>query len=381
MFDLIAIPLGWVMWAIYQVVHNYGISLVLFTLFIKLLTLPSTYKMQVNTARMGLIAPKIEKIKKSYPNNPQRVQEEQTKFYGQEGINPGSGCLGSLVTMLLLFGVYRVVLRPLTHILHISNETLSQAQTALQTWLDQNHITEKYLTARPELIMLKYAKSNPEAFSGIEGFADKLRGFENNFLGFDLTGTPDLHPEVWSKTALLLIALPVLAAIAQLAITIVTQIRQKKVNPNMQSMGGMNAMLYASPLMTVWIGMSTPAGLSLYWLVNSILSLVMMVLIYKYLDNKERLLAINEKEKQKQLKKGPGFMQRMMEQSAQMQAQQNGTNNRGEANRTRYADGDDGMTRKERAEYERKLVEAARRRAAEKYGEELPESDPGDDDL
>ena len=303
MFDLIAIPLGWVMYGIYQVVHNYGISLVIFTIFIKLLTLPSTYKMQVNTARMGLVAPKIDKIKKAYPNNPQRVQEEQNKLYTEEGINPSAGCLGSLVTMLLLFGVYRVVLKPLTHILRISNETLTQAQTALSTWLEQNNITEKYLAARPQLIMLKYAKTNPEAFSGIEGFADKLRAFENNFLGFDLTGTPELHPDVWSKTAIMLIALPVLAALAQLAITIVTQAHSKKVNPSMQQMGGMNAMLYATPLMTVWIGMSTPAGLSLYWLVNSLLSLLMQLMIYKYLGNQERLVAINEKEKQKQLKK------------------------------------------------------------------------------
>lgn len=365
------------MYGIYQVVHNYGISLVIFTIFIKLLTLPSTYKMQVNSARMGLVAPKIDRIKKAYPNNPQRVQEEQNKLYTEEGINPSAGCLGSLVTMLLLFGVYRVVLKPLTHILRISNETLTQAQTALSTWLEQNNITEKYLAARPQLIMLKYAKSNPEAFDSITGFADKLRSFENNFLGFDLTGTPELHPDVWSKTAIMLIALPVLAALAQLAITIVTQAHSKKVNPSMQQMGGMNAMLYATPLMTIWIGMSTPAGLSLYWLVNSLLSLVMQLMIYKYLGNQERLVAINEKEKQKQLKKGPGWMQKMMEQSAQMQAEQNGTA-RHESNRTRSADGDDGMSRKERAEYERKLIEAARKRAAEKYGEEL--SDYPEDD-
>ena len=113
MLDLIAIPLGWVMWAIYQVVHSYGISILLFTLFVKLLTLPSTYKMQVNSARMGLVAPKLEKLKKSFANNPQRMQEEQTKLYSQEGINPGSGCVGSLITMILLLGVYRVVLKPL----------------------------------------------------------------------------------------------------------------------------------------------------------------------------------------------------------------------------------------------------------------------------
>lgn len=379
MFDLIAIPLGWVMWGIYQIVHSYGIAILLFTIFVKLLTLPSTYKMQVNSARTGLIAPKIEKIKKSFPNNPQRVQEEQNKLYTEEGINPGSGCLGSIVTMILLLGVYQVVLKPMTHILRISSDTITAAKDVLAGWLTENGLQEKYLETRPELVLLKYVQSKPEIFSGIEGFADKAKGFNNNFLGFDLTGVPSFKPEVWTFTAVMLVLLPVLAAITQLIMSVVSQRHQKKVNPAMQSMGAMNAMLYLSPLMTVWIGMSVPAGLSFYWLINSMISLLMQLAIYKYLSNQTRLAAINEKEKQKQLKKGPGWMQRMMEQSAQLQAEQNGTASRKDGNHARYADGDDGMSRKERAEYDRKLIEAARRRAAEKYGEAYPEdSDPED---
>jgi len=130
-------------------------------------------------------------------------------------------------------------------------------------------------------------------------------------------------------------------------------------------------MLYLSPLMTVWIGMKAPAGLSFYWLVNAVLTLVVQLLLYKFLSG-ERLEKINEKEKAKQIAKGPGWMQRMMEQSAAMQAEQNGTG----SNHTKFSDGDDGMSRKERAEYEKKLIEAARKRAALKYGEEIPrESD------
>jgi hypothetical protein len=63
-----------------------------------------------------------------------------------------------------------------------------------------------------------------------------------------------------------------------------------------------------------------------------------------------------------------------------MQADQQNGVSRQDANRTRYKDGDDGMSRKERAEYEKKLVEAARKRAALKYGEELPEDSSGKDE-
>ena len=376
--NLIAKLLGWVMYLIYKVIPSYGIAIILFTIVVKLLTLPNTYKMQVNSARQGLLAPKLEKLRKSFANNPQRFQEEQNKLYQEEGINQTAGCLGSILTMVLLLGVYQVVMRPLTFVLRLVPDQITEAKDLLVKWLETQNITEKYINGRPELIILKYAKTNPEVFSSMSGFTDKLAGFNNNFLGFDLAGVPSLHPENgWSFTAVMLVLLPVLATIAQLIMTVITQAHSKKTNPAAaQQMGGMNLMLYMSPLMTLWIGMSVPAGMSFYWLVNSVISLIVQLLLYKYLSG-ERLVRINEREKQKQIAKGPTWMQRMMEQSAQMQAEQNGY--RSDSNRTRYTDGDDGMSRKERAEYEKTLIEAARKRAALKYGDAVPEDTKSDE--
>lgn len=375
---LIAKLFGWVMYLIYQVIPNYGISIILFTLVIKLLTLPSTYKMQVNSARQGLIAPKIEKLKKSFANNPTRLQEEQNKLFQQEGINPSAGCLGSLITMFLILGVYQVVMRPLTYVLRIGSDQINEAKSLLESWLSSQNITERYLNNRPELVILQYTKTNPEIFSSLTGFTDKLADFKNNFLGFDLAGVPNLHPENgWSFTAVMLVLLPILAAAVQLLMTVITQSHSKKMNPAVaQQMGTMNLMLYMSPIMTIWIGMSVPAGLSFYWLVNSALALGVQLLLYRYLSG-DRLKAINEKEKQKQIAKGPTWMQRMMEQAGQYQTEQGGTSG-SNGNRTRYTDGDDGMSRKERAEYEKALIEAARKRAALKYGD-VPESDAPSD--
>ena len=377
---LIAKLLGWIMYLIYQIIPSYGISIILFTFVIKLLTLPNTYKMQVNSARQGLLAPKLEKLRKSFANNPQRMQEEQNKLFQEEGINQTAGCLGSILTMILLLGVYQVVMRPLTYVLRLAPEQITEAKDLLTKWLETQNITEKYLNGRPELILLKYVKTNPEIFSSLNGFTDKLSGFNNHFLGFDLAGVPSLHPENgWSFTAVMLVLLPVLATIAQLVMTVITQRHSKKTNPAAaQSMGGMNLMLYMSPLMTLWIGMSVPAGMSFYWLVSSVISLLVQLGLYKYLSG-ERLVAINEREKQKQIAKGPTWMQRMMEQSQQQLAEQEAMNGgSGNGNRTRYMDGDDGMSRKERAEYEKTLIEAARKRAALKYGDDVPEGKSSD---
>ncbi len=379
MFDLIAIPFGWLMRLIYQVVNSYGIALILFTIFMKLLALPSNYKTQVNSARVAMLSPKIEKLKKSFANNPQRMQEEQNRLYQEEGINPSAGCLSNLVMMIVLMGVYQVVMRPITHILNMS-EQASEALSLLSTWLTENNITERYLNSRPELIILKYAKTNPEIFASVSDgkFLSELQGFENTFLGFDLGAQPSLSPTTWNVTAILLAMIPILSGVLQLVLTIITQRHNKKANPSMQSMGAMNIMLYTMPLMSVWIGFAVPAGVGFYWLINSLLSLITTLSLYAYL-NPTRMVKINEKEKQKQLAKGPTWTQRMMEASAQYANEQNGGNGaQGSGNRTRYTDGDDGMSRKERAEYERKLIEAARKRAAEKYGESLSDDEEND---
>lgn len=375
--NLIAYLLGWVMYAIYKIVPSYGISIILFTIIVKLITILPTYKMQVNQARMGLVAPKVEKIRKSFANNQQRMQEETNKLYTSEGINQTSGCLGSLLTMVVLLGVYSVVMSPLTYILRIGKEDILRAKELLTDWLATQNITERYLNSRPELIILKYAKTNPDIFDSMIGFTDQLANFKNHFLGFDLAGVPSFHPENgWGFTAVMLILLPVLSTAVQFIMTIITQRHSKKTNPAAsQQMGGMNMMLYLSPLMTLWIGMKVPAGMSFYWLVNGALSLLIQLMLYKYLSG-DRLIAINEKEKQKQLAKGPTWMQRMMEQSAQMMAEEEGKT-RNDANQTRYTDGDDGMSRKERSEYEKALIEAARKRAALKYGDAEAEDNSG----
>jgi len=377
LFDLIAIPFGWVMWGIYQIFHNYGLSILLFTVFLKLITLHSTYKMQVNQARMGLLSDKVAKLRKSFANNQQRFQEEQNKLYTEEGVNPSAGCLSSFLTMFLLLGVYRVVLKPLTFILRIDADTLNQAQQKLTAFLGDDKAAINELKSRPELIMLKY-RNTPGAFGDMSEFADKISKFNVKILGLDLTAVPTFKPDAWTTTAIMLVTVPILAALVQLAMSFISQYHSKKANPDnpAQSSCMMNAMIYLAPLMTIYFGMVLPAGLSWYWLWNSVFSLIISILLYKYLAG-ERLVQINEKEKQKQLAKGPSWMQRMMEQSAQYQAEQQGR--AGDANRTRYADGDDGMSRKERAEYEKKLIEAARKRAALKYGEELPEGDESDE--
>ena len=116
LYDIIGIPFGYLMQLIDYLVGNYALSIIIFTIVTKIIFLPVNYKTQKNAARMQLLNPKLEKLRKSFSNNPQRLQEEQQKLYMEEGINPMGSCLPAFIQMFLVFGVIDVVYKPITHI-------------------------------------------------------------------------------------------------------------------------------------------------------------------------------------------------------------------------------------------------------------------------
>ena len=122
LYDIIGVPFGYLMRLIYSFCNNYAVAIILFTVVTKILLFPVSYKTQKGAARMQLLNPKLEKLKKSFANNPQRLQEEQQKLYQQEGVNPMGSCLPMFIQMFLLFGVIDVIYKPITHILNISKE-------------------------------------------------------------------------------------------------------------------------------------------------------------------------------------------------------------------------------------------------------------------
>ena len=135
LYDIIGIPFGYLMMLIYHFVDNYAVAIIIFTVVTKIILLPVNYKTQKNAARMQLLNPKLEKLRKSYSNNPQRLQEEQQKLYIQEGINPMGSCLPAFIQMFLLFGVLDVVYKPITHILRFSKDIRREAASIAGTKL------------------------------------------------------------------------------------------------------------------------------------------------------------------------------------------------------------------------------------------------------
>ena len=112
------------MWACYELVHNFGWAIIIFTVIVKAAMLPLNIKQQKNTAISQLYAPRVREIQQKYKNNQQKQQEELTKLQ-KEGYNPTGGCGTVIITFLILFGVIDVVYKPMTHMIHFDSASIS----------------------------------------------------------------------------------------------------------------------------------------------------------------------------------------------------------------------------------------------------------------
>lgn len=367
LYDLCGIPFGWIMRLIYGWVDNYAVAIVLFTIFTKLVLFPISYKQQLNSAKMQRLSPKLEKLRKKYKDEPQKMQQAQMELYQEENVNPGASCLPMFLQFFILFGILDVVYKPLSFILRMKDDVITKAFEVVQNINPE--LAKQGSSLRQELTVLSAhhddAASFGEVFAGTD-FSSRMAEFYDKFslFGVNLGQVPQLRPEVWNATSVVLFLIPFLSGILQLVMTIYMQIVQKKRNPAMQSMGCMNVMLYVMPVFSVWFAFNVPAGVGFYWVCSSFFSLLQTIGLNWYFTP-ERIEAVCKKQDEKMKKKyGAGkksFSQRMMEAA-------NGPSE-GQLKHQRYEEETKGMSRSELSKYNQQVLREARKKMAEEYGE------------
>lgn len=113
---LIMDPMINVLLLIYQTLgSNFGLAIIVFTIIIRLITLPLTLKQQKSTMKMQEMqqSKKWQDIQSKYKDNKQKLQEEQLKLYQEIGFNPLSGCLPTLIQFPVIIGLYQAIIRSL----------------------------------------------------------------------------------------------------------------------------------------------------------------------------------------------------------------------------------------------------------------------------
>ncbi len=272
----------------FDFVRNYGVALLLFTLFFRLILLPSTIKQQKSSAKTMRLQPKLRRIREKYQDyNPQerqqKIQQETSALYQREGTSPmGGGCLPLLIQMPILFGLYGVIRQPLTYVLDISSEVV----TALTTAAQEIGVLSDNANAYAESIIItnlqKILDSGSSALEGISSeIFDTIRGFDFRIFGIDLGLIPR---EIYDASGInagtiLIIAIPVLAALSSLLTSVISQIRQKKANPNMENQQMMGCMMITMPLFSGYIAWGFPVGMGMYWILSSLIAFVQTLVL------------------------------------------------------------------------------------------------------
>ena len=132
-FGYLGSLLGYVLWGAFYLLKDFGLSIIVFTIIVRLCMFPFTIKQQKSMAGTARLSKKQKEIQEKYKNNRQKAQEEIYKLYEKEGVKPTGGCLTMIVPFLVLFGVFYAVAYPLTNTLHIDSAKVTEALNYVNT--------------------------------------------------------------------------------------------------------------------------------------------------------------------------------------------------------------------------------------------------------
>ncbi len=296
LFYILGTPLGYVMEWIYNLIPNYGWDIILFTLLIRLLSLPLSIYQQKSMAKMSAFQPIIADIQKKYKNNQEKQSEELMKLQQDFGYNPMSGCLPMFLNFFVMFGVIEVVYKPLQRILHISGAVLANAQGAMEAL----GVASTVITRDTNILhQLAAGEASVAAcFTGAQ--LESLSGFASasTFFGIDLTQVPGFN---LSPANLPLLIFPILSLVTMF---ISTHVSMKASGQEMK--GAMKWTMYMMPLMMVYFSFTVPVAFSLYYTISNVLMMAQSELMRRIYDPAKMKAQIEEeiKEKRKQQRRG-----------------------------------------------------------------------------
>ena len=275
--EILGTPLGYVMKLCYDVINNYGISIILFTLLSKVILLPVSLMVQKNSIKMIKMKPQLDALKYQYVDDQDALLDAQSALYKKEKYNPFAGTIPLLIQLPLIFGLIDVVYRPLKHILHFSQEAITAFTTKT---IEITGLAN--LGSSPELVVMKNVinPANYDAYislqnstlqnSDVASMIEKMQSINMNFMGFDLSATPTLALNF-------LVLIPVFAGISALIMCIVqNKINVLQIEQNAFAQWGMTAFMIA---FSAYFAFLVPAGVGLYWIFGNLFSIPVMYLV------------------------------------------------------------------------------------------------------
>ena len=235
-------PFRWLLEFINGWTQNFGWTLIIFGILVKLILAWPTAKAKKSTMKMSRLAPRVQAIQKKYENDQQKQNEAVQALYKEEGVSMGGGCLWSLLPLLIMIPLYNLI--------------------------------RQYITG------------------------DLATQMNMDFYGINLGLNPQWNPfgENWTWTWPVIGAtlIPLLSVGSQVVSMLLSQkmnnslitdekgLQDKETAKNSQQNQQGKMMLWMMPLMSLWIGFTFPAALGLYWLVQGVVSTILDVILTQH---------------------------------------------------------------------------------------------------
>ena len=286
--DIVTVPFGFILKALYDMTTNYGVAIILFSVLVKLVLLPLNAKSKKSTMKMSRLTPDIERIKKKYPDDTNKQQQLTQELYKKEGVSTCGGCIWSFIPLLILIPLYKVIRQPIEYML---GETAENAQIIVDTvkaaapdLFGKNEFYSQMIAARhiPEFV--------EEIRAALPGISEAtLAGVNFNFLNIDLGLQPSFNVFAWEAfdwPNIGLFLIPVLSAGTSVLSMLISNkqndsvvtnekgIQDKEAAKNSQQNQTAKTMMFMMPIMSLWIGFTVPCALSVYWLISGVLGTI-----------------------------------------------------------------------------------------------------------
>lgn len=332
---------GYVLKLLYDIVGNYGWAIILFSVIVKVFMIPISIKQQKTMKKNEKIQVELKQLQFKYKNEPEKLNQEMMALYKREGMSPLSGCLSSIVQIILLFSVFLLVRQPLTYMVKMDQNAISKmgqivssensnsknayqeiaiiqyvsnlknASPVENSASSENNQEKREEVKQEESENAKNEQTNKETENDKKEDSKKteLENFDINqyvdqanvnmdFFGIDLSQVPTKNP-----TDIKVLIIPILYVISSfISIRISTATNKKKINKDEKLITDgteqkeekynptedMNkTMVWMMPIMSVTIAIIAPLGLALYWLMNNVLMIIERLVLNKYLNKEE----------------------------------------------------------------------------------------------
>ena len=292
--DIITVPFGWLLSFLYSLTTNYGIALIIFAVIVKLIMIPISAKTKKNSMKMSRLQPRLNEIQKKYAGDQVKMNEEMQALYKSENVSMGGGCLWGLIPLLILFPLYSVVREPIQYMLGATVEEATKIVEVIKAAAPEAFTSRGYydqMVAAP--LIGDFVEQIKAALPEI---ADKvLQGVNFDFFGINLAANPEwkfwTDAWAWDRHHIGALVIVLLSAGSQLLSMLISQklnnsvitnekgLEDKEAAKQSQANQSMKIMMYTMPLMSLFIGFSFPAAMSLYWLIQGLVSLIIDIIL------------------------------------------------------------------------------------------------------